>query len=283
MSENNLLSKYARQPKIFITLPSKGQWYKSNPLEKSSAGELPVYSMTARDEIYLRTPDALMNGEATASAIKSACPLIDDPFDIPMIDLDAILIAMRIATYGEIMNLEAPVPGTDDEVLEVPVDLRTILDNISQQSWDESVNVGDLTFLTAPLKYREQNIFEMKQFNTDRILQAARASDVNDDNIKKMLQDAFNDLTENNLDLICKQVYCIKTPDGEETNPTAIREFFYSTDKVTYDAVANHLRNQKKKFDVPPYKVRVPEHLVEAGAKSELEVPLIFDQSNFFV
>jgi len=284
MSENNLLSKYARQPKIFVGLPSNGKWYKENPLEKSSSGELPIYSMTAKDEIYLKTPDALMNGEATAAAIKSACPLINDPFDIPMVDLDAILIAIRIATYGETLTLDAPVPNTDDEVLEVPVDLRVILDSVLAQDWDETVSVGELTFLTRPLKYRDQNIFEMKQFNTERILQAVRASnDANDPNTKKMLQEAFDELTENNLDLIVKQIYCIKTPDGEETDPNVIKDFFYNTDKKTFDAVSNHIRAQKKKFNIPPHKIQVPEHLVEAGAKPVIEVPLVFDQSNFFV
>lgn len=282
MDENSVLSKYARQPKIFIGLPSKGKWYKTNPLDKSGTGELPIYSMTAKDEIYLRTPDALMNGEATAASIKSACPLIENPHEIPMVDLDAILIAIRIATYGEVLKLEAPVPGTE-EVLEVPVDLRTILDKLLTPEWQEECRVGELTFLTQPLKYRDQTIYDQKQFNTDRIIQALRGSKPDSDEAKKMMQQAFDDLTDNNLDLICKQVFCIKTPDGEESNPSAIREFFLNTDKKTFDSVAKHLREQKKKFDIPPHEIETPQYLVEQGAKPNIKVPLVFNQSNFFV
>jgi len=282
MSENNLLSKYARQPKIYVSLPSKGKWYQKNPLDASGTGELPVYSMTARDEIYLKTPDALMNGEATATSIKSACPLIDDPFDIPMIDLDAVLIAIRIATYGEILNLEASVPGTDEE-LEVPVDLRVILDKLLQAEWQEKLTYNDLTFLCKPLRYRDQNIFDQKQFNTERIIQAVRSADPEKEETRKMMQEAFENLTDNNLDLICKQVYCIKTPDGDETNPVAIKDFFLNTDKKTFDVVAKFLREQKEKFDIPVHEVSVPQNLIEAGAPATLKIPIIFNESNFFV
>ena len=47
------LTKYQRQPKQSIDLPSKGRWYSQGSLEKSE--ELEVFSMTASNEIATKT------------------------------------------------------------------------------------------------------------------------------------------------------------------------------------------------------------------------------------
>ena len=155
MSE--LLKNYSRQPKIYLKLPSGGQFYSQNPTEKSGSGELPVLSMTAKDELMMRTPDALMNGESVNSCIKSCIPMIDDPWDIPLVDLDAILVAIRIATYGENMKMTVKVPGVEDEELDIEIDLVGILDGYNGKTWEPIIQFNDLKLHSAPLKFKDQN------------------------------------------------------------------------------------------------------------------------------
>ena len=50
--------------------------------------ELPVYPMTAIDEITYRTPDALFNGQAVVNVIHSCVPNIKNAWEIPGTDLD---------------------------------------------------------------------------------------------------------------------------------------------------------------------------------------------------
>ena len=102
--EQNPLRKYFRQPKVYITLPSKGKFYADGAIELPESGEFPVFAMTAKDELTMKTPDALLNGQATVDVIKSCIPAIKNPWSMPSIDLDAVLIAIRIATYGEMME-----------------------------------------------------------------------------------------------------------------------------------------------------------------------------------
>ena len=74
MAENPL-KQYFRQPKIYITLPSKGVFY--SPDDISGLFEnIPIYGMTGMDEIILKTPDALMSGESTVKIVQSCCPTI---------------------------------------------------------------------------------------------------------------------------------------------------------------------------------------------------------------
>ena len=56
MTSNNPLSQYFRQPAIYIKLPSQGSYYPPGALEMPENGEIPVFPMTAIDEITYRTP-----------------------------------------------------------------------------------------------------------------------------------------------------------------------------------------------------------------------------------
>ena len=103
--KDNPLKKYFRQPKIYLKLPSGGEFYNSNELDMPENSEVPVYPMTAKDELLFKTPDALINGQATVDVIKSCIPNIRNPWSMPSIDMDAVLIAIRLATYGEKMTI----------------------------------------------------------------------------------------------------------------------------------------------------------------------------------
>ena len=136
-SEQNPLQKYFRQPKVYITLPSKGRFYKEGTLEMPENGELPVFAMTAKDELTMKTPDALLNGQATVDLIKSCIPSIIDPWQMPSIDMDASLIAIRIATYGEEMDITTKEPGTGEEK-SFAVDLRQLLNKLVTVEYDNN-------------------------------------------------------------------------------------------------------------------------------------------------
>ena len=161
MSNNNMqqpqanpLSKYFRQPKLFASLPSNGKFYPAGALETTETGEYPIYSMTAKDELTMKTPDALLNGQATVELIKSCVPNIKDPWNLPSIDLDALLIAIRLATYGETMTLSIKTPVTGEEK-DMSVNLRDILDGFANIEFEDVVTSGDMTVYIRPLTYKE--------------------------------------------------------------------------------------------------------------------------------
>ena len=103
MNTNNPLRQYFRQPAIYIKLPSQGKYYPPGTLNSSVTGEYPVYPMTAIDEITYRTPDAMFNGQATVNVIQSCVPDIKDAWQMPAIDMDTVLVAIRIASAGPLV------------------------------------------------------------------------------------------------------------------------------------------------------------------------------------
>ena len=287
MENQSVLNKYKRQPKIYLKLPSNGDFYPSNPMEKTGSGELPIYSMTAKDEIMIKTPDALMSGDATVDVIKSCCPMIDDPWSMPSIDLDAILIAIRIATYGEKMELQVPIRYFEDDDMKVgsetiEIDLRTILDGMQGKTWNGSMQLGELTFKLRPLSYKETTQFFMTTFENQRLSQIMQDDKVNEDQKMKAFKEGFKKLSQMTLDMVCTNITSIETPEGIETNPQAIKQFFETTDKQTFMSVQKHLEQLKNTWSTPTTKFQVPEDYVEKGADKTIDVPMVFDNASFF-
>ena len=110
MTQPNPLQRFFRQPAIYIRLPSEGKYYPDGSITIPPNGELPVYPMTAMDEITYRTADALFNGSAVINVIKSCVPNIVDPWQMPTVDVDAVLVGIRIASYGHELELESRCP-----------------------------------------------------------------------------------------------------------------------------------------------------------------------------
>ena len=284
MENQSVLAKYKRQPKIYLTLPSGGKWYNDNPMEKSGSGELPIYSMTAKDELLMKTPDALMNGESTVATIKSCCPLISDPWDMPNLDVDAILIAIRIATYGEKMEMEIPITGMKEPTTEtIEIDLRQVLDSYRGKTWADVVEYNDLKFHLRPLTYKQASALFQNTYENQRMASILQNPNISESDKLEAFKEGFKKLSQTTLDTVLGHVVAIETPEGVEENAQAIKEFFDNTDKDTFLAVSDHLDSQRKIWQAKPQKYKTPQEYVDKGAPEEIEVPMIFDQSNFFV
>ena len=143
MDNNTPLSKFKRQPKLYIDLPSKGIWYPKGKLNKFE--EMEVYSMTANDEIAIKTPDALYTGQAITKVIQSCVPDILDPWLVPMTDIDYILASIRLASYGQDIQLSSTCKecGNEDNYT---MEIQRILDFVQTLTLEEVRKMGDDIF-----------------------------------------------------------------------------------------------------------------------------------------
>ena len=94
MTESNPLKQFFRRPAVYLKLPSGGLGYPEGAINLPDNGEIPIYPMTAIDEITSRTPDSLFNGVAVVELIKSCVPDIKDPWSVTNVDLDPLLVAI---------------------------------------------------------------------------------------------------------------------------------------------------------------------------------------------
>jgi len=107
MSDNdNPLLGRARMPGETFRLPSRGIFYKDGELDDQVVdGEVHVHPMTTHDEIIFKNVDKLYSGRATEDVFKRLVPHINKPLLLLAKDVDYLLIALRVITYGDEMEI----------------------------------------------------------------------------------------------------------------------------------------------------------------------------------
>jgi hypothetical protein len=279
--EQNPLRKYFRQPKVYITLPSKGKFYPPEAINIPEGNEFPVFAMTAKDELTMKTPDALLNGAATVEIVKSCIPNIVNPWAMPSIDLDAILIAIRVATYGETMEITTKIPGTGEERI-FNVDLRQLLNKLVTKEYNPKININDMHIETRPLTYREFTDASLKTFEEQRIFALVNDESISDTEKLEKFNTSFQKLTNLTVRSLASSITSISFGDTEVSNQLHIQEFIENADKQFYQDVLKHIESQRDAFMIEPLKVTSSEEDISKGAPKQFSVPITFDQSNFF-
>lgn len=275
---NNPLAKHFRQPAIYIKLPSGGRFYPDGALDINVSGEIPIFPMTVKDELLLKTPDALMNGASIAGMIASCCPAIKDPWSMPLIDLDPVLIAIRLASYGEGMDMTSNCTHCDVEN-EHTIDLRVVLDHLKPiGEYDQKNHLNGLIFEIQPQTFKEINTAGQIAFEQQKLVAAIENSTLTPEEKRTQFEESFGKLTDLNINTI---VSCIKSITTEDSTivkeKELIKDFLTHTDRKTYEALRDMITNIVKANALDPVPVTCNE------CKQEYKITLDFNQSNFFV
>ena len=250
MLPNNPLTQYFRQPAIYIRLPSGGKFYPPGTLQMPPNSELPVLPMTSVDEITYRTPDALFNGTATVNVIKSCVPSIRDPWVMPSTDIDAVLVGIRIASYGHEMQIGTTCPACN-EADEISVDLRRVNDMISVGNYDQVLNIGDLEIYFKPITYRTVNQNNQVQLEQQQAMQL-----INSDADEKIKIDQLNKsltvINETTLYTVAQSIAAIKTPQAMVTETEFIVDFLRNCDSKKFNQLRDYVISLKQASEVKP-------------------------------
>jgi len=274
MSQNPLL-KYMRQPGIYWEMPSQGQWWPTGSLEPNTTGELPVLPMNTRDEILLKTPDALLNGSALVELFQSCIPNIKNAWEMPSVDIDSALIAIKIASTGEFMPLESSCPECKEDS-DYDVDLRDLLAKVKCPHY-VPFEFKQLTFQLKPQSYREMNKNSQMRFVEQSIQRALRDAELSDDERRQIISDQVEKLEEFNCELLTSSTSYIATPDGECVDDIEqIKEFYQTAEASILRRVKQELNDYSDSAGFGPMTLKC--HHCEVEYKREL----VFNYSDFF-
>lgn len=271
----NPLSKYFRQPAIYLKLPSGGKFYPKGAVTIPPSGELPVYPMTAMDEITSRTPDALFNGTSLIQIVASCIPDIHEPWAIPSIDLNAILAAIRLASYGHDMEISTTCPACK-ETSELGIDLRSVLDRIESPNYDDPLVIGDLSFYFGPSSYRQQNDIALKQFESQKIIEMVSTIDMSEEEKIAQMGDAFRKITSITADNIARSIRAVKAPDAMVTDYSQIKEFLDNCPKKIWETIRDHVNALLEKTEIKPFDITC------SSCQHEYKQGFTLNMSNFF-
>jgi hypothetical protein len=275
LPSGNPLANYFRQPKIYIKLPSRGQFYPEDSLDISQNGEYAVYAMTAKDELMFKTPDALMNGQATVEVIKSCVPAIRDPWKMPSIDLDAVLIAIRIATHGEKMDITANCPSCDFEN-SYSMALVDYLSSISSFEYERQIHVDPLVINIRPYSYREVSKTAIRTLEQQKIFDIVNNESMSDEDKIEKFGESFVKLTQLTVDVVTGCIESIDTPEGSVTDKKFINEFVQNASSEVFNNINTRILSMKENMSLKAQKVQCQE------CKHDWSVEVTMDQTNFF-
>jgi hypothetical protein len=272
---SNPLRQFFRQPVIYLRLPSNGEHWPPGSVEFPPNKELPVYPMTAIDEITYRTPDALFNGQAVVNVIESCIPSIRNAWGIPNIDLNSILIAIRIASYGHDMEINSICPQCNTEA-DYTVDLRNILDQSKSPDYSKTLTFGDLEIIFKPLTYEEQNQSSMVQFEHQKILSMLGDAEIPEEQKVQRLNETLKHITELTIQVIGKSIAAIKAPTAFVTEEELIAEFLNNCDRKVFNSIKDHVVSLREDSEIKPMHVKCGE------CENEYDQPMNLDMSSFF-
>lgn len=277
---NNPLAKNFRQPVMHIKLPSNGSYWPEESISLPVTGEVPVYPMTTKDEITLKTPDALMNGSGIVSVMQSCCPTISNAWDCPSIDVDTLIIAIRIASYGSNMTVDSTCPHCKEEN-SFQIDLQNIISGIKTPNYSDPVILDDLKVYLKPQKYFDFNKRNMIEFEEQQLLKViGQAQDEASD--KDIMQIQFHKHLSNmialNINSLVSSTEKIVMSDGTVvTNPDFIKEFYENSKGVITKTIQAKITQIVADTTIKPFDV------VCGDCSKPYKIEFTFDYANFFV
>lgn len=253
-NNNNPLRQYFRRPAVYLKLPSCGKGYLPDQVDFPENGEIPVYPMTAIDEITARTPDALFNGIAVAELVKSCVPSIKDPWQIQSIDLDAVLIAIKAASTPAGTDIESKCPKCEEEAT-YGINLIGLLASLTPGDYDTVLDVGELKVKFKPLRYKEINEAAISQFEIQKTF--ASLERVTDEEEKlKLSKQALEKITILTMEITSKTIEYIETPALRVDNYEFVLDFLKNCDRNQFAAIRDHNTKLKASSDIKPIDIK---------------------------
>lgn len=282
MTQNdNPLQGFYRSPKLYVGLPTQGIYYDETVVDLPENRELAVYSMTARDEMIMKNPDALLNGEAVAQVIQSCVPQVKAPRQMISNDVETLLVAIQSATHGDEMDITSTCPecnSTVSAVASIADALETM--QVVEQHYVLETSSG-LDIEVRPYSYESSVKAGIANFQSTRSLQGIGA--ITDEMAQlSAFNESFVKLSALNFDLMVDSVSTIAgtDPEGEDfvvRDRGAIREFMENCESDVGHAI------QDKISEINAIGVNKTMMMECANCEHQFTHEVGFDPVNFFI
>lgn len=271
----NPLAKHFRQPAIYLKLPSNGNYWPEGSINMPITGEIAVYPMTTRDEITLRTPDALINGSGVVEVIQSCCPEIVNAWQMPSIDVDSVIIAIRIASYGATMNFTSQCPECKN-IDDYGLSLQDALAQMKMPNYSELVEVEGVKIKLYPQPYFELNKTNQAEFEEQKLLQAIQNTALSEEQRGIEISNHMSKLVALGYLTLTSSTEYIEADGQRVTDKAFIQEFYENSPGTVSKAVKDRLTtiNQEGSFK--------PMHVACTSCGHPFDIQITFDYAAFF-
>lgn len=270
---NNPLQQFFRQPKIYISLPSKGAYSKPGTIQ-GDPNKVPVYGMTGMDEIMAKTPDALLSGESSVKIIESCCPNVKDAWDLSTLDTELIFSAIRVATYGNSLSVMHTCPHCS-ETNEYDIDLSMLISHFSSCQFESNIVLDNLIIKIQPLTYKKKTEFSLKNFQIQqKLFQIEKIESLEER--QPQLVDLFRELGQIQNDIYMSCVDSVEAGGQLVTENVFIDEWLKNCDSAIFDSIKQQIEKNQDAWKAPKYQAMC------SACEKDISISIELDQSNFF-
>lgn len=229
----NPLKNFFRQYKMFIGLPSGPNYYDASVLEYTPNGEVGIMAMTGQDELIMKNPDALLNGEALVQVISSCVPSVRNPRALLTNDITALITAIRHVTYNDKLETELECPSCKHKTL-FKIDLAATLASMTYLESEYALHLPNgLSVYVRPYGFDEVLKSLHSQFEQSKIARAVTAPGLTDEERNRVLNEVFVHISRTTYELTCAAVYRVvsEASNVDVTDPKHIAEFIRNVDR----------------------------------------------------
>ena len=275
--DQNPLSHYFRAPKLYVKLPSNGAYYEEGFIEYPvTESEVAVMPMTGKDEMILKNPDALLNGEAIISMIKSCCPTISDPRKLLTNDIEVLTLAIRYATYENDNSIDMDCPKCNHSN-HYKFNIEELLERVELLESEYIVNLSNgATVVVQPYNFELTMKMTMSTLDEQRIVSALETADISDEVRMSKFSQSYLNLAQLNFDTVFKSVIKVIAGDTIVEDRNQIREFINNISAKDVEKIEEKL-GEINKIGIPQtFKA------VCSECKHEWNAPVEFNPVNFF-
>lgn len=248
------LKRFYRNPKINVTLPTDRQFYNNELIDFSVDNSVPVRAMTGRDELVLKNPDSLLNGDSIIRVIQSCVPEIKNPKLLFAPDIEAILLGIFFSSFGQNLEFKATCPKCSHRN-DYELSIRHLLSTAKHIEYPAIVSLQfdstEVEVFVQPYTFETNTKNQLAMFEQTKMVQQL-VNDSNSDADKiKAFSESFEKMAQLKFESVsdCIQKIVINEKVNNEITKTTI------TDQVEIkEFIANvetqHINEVIKKIDL---------------------------------
>lgn len=245
---------------VTIQLPTGGRFYHEGILDEGiDVDNFPVGMIGIAAELSLKDPILNLSGDAIPTLIQMACPGVNEPEELADIDVEAILIGTRIASYGSELKFKHvcqndAVNPDQTKLCEVENDVEIDLIAHAQrfgriEDWDRFVlelpEIKQTVFL-RPMPYRASLEMIRLQYQNQRQSEQFNNASVDDFVMDRSLVEKYRDMISANtkvgIDIILSSIMYVRTSKGQDVvDRDIIREWMLKLPTRISELVATRI------------------------------------------
>ena len=246
---SSTLHSFYRTPKTYTQIPSRGVFYDQSVLEMiTETQEIGIKAMTSQDEMLFKNPDALLNGDAVTNALKSCVSGLKDPKKLFSNDVDALIVAIRIASFGDDMDIKMQCPECNEDNT-FGFSLSNCLSTMKfiEDSYDVTLGNG-LRVNIHPYYYSDTIKALLTTFEQSKLIRALEDTDTSEDEKLKVFSKSFNTLLNSNIDMMVNSINYVAHDennikvDNTPKNRKELVDFVKNIEKSDSDIIQEKIR-----------------------------------------